>query len=84
MRENEIVKQIMKAQGETNAGLASKLSITQAALWDRLNNKKRKEIGLTVLCQILRMLDYKLVVMPRRTPIPKNSYQIQEDGEGQS
>ena len=40
MTSKEIVNNLMQAQGVSNAEMAAKLNLTQAALWDRLNPKK--------------------------------------------
>lgn len=66
MTGREIIKQIMEEQGVTNAELAAKLNITQAALWDRLNNKKVKDIPLSLLTEMIRMLDYTVQITPRK------------------
>lgn len=69
----EIVREIMQAQNVTNATLADRLKITQAALWDRLKLKKTikgeevstPNISVDKLNDILRCLDYELVIVPR-------------------
>lgn len=40
MTSKEIVNNLMRAQGVSNAEMAAKLNLTQAALWDRLNPKR--------------------------------------------
>jgi DNA-binding Xre family transcriptional regulator len=66
MTGREIIKEIMNEQGVTNAEMAFKLNITQAALWDRLNNKKVKDIPLSLLSEMLRALDYTVQIVPRK------------------
>ncbi|MBE6784150.1 MAG: winged helix-turn-helix transcriptional regulator [Ruminococcaceae bacterium] len=65
MNAKQIVKAIMEEQGVTNATLASRLGISQAALWDRLNNKKNKDLSVAILCDMLQALDYDVVITPR-------------------
>ena len=79
MTGREIIKQIMEEQGVTNAELAAKLNISQAALWDRLNNKKVKDIPLSLLTDMLRMLDYTVQITPRKQDkeCPRKTYRVE-------
>lgn len=77
MKGRDIVKSIMKQKKVTNADMAARLQITQAALWDRLNTKKTKDIPSSTLTEMLRPLDYKLVVVPRNTRLPADSFEIE-------
>lgn len=65
MNGREIIKNLMKQKGVSNADMANRLSITQAALWDRLNNKKVKDIPLSLLSEMLSVIDYDVVIVPR-------------------
>lgn len=81
MTGREIIKHIMKHQGITNATLANRLEITQAALWDRLDTqprkgKPRKDIPVSLLAETVQSLDYKVVVVPSNTRIPQDGYVI--------
>lgn len=78
MTGREIVKAVMQETNTTNAELAEQLEITQAALWDRLNNKKVKsDIGVTLLCKMLRLMKFKVIVVPRNTRTPVGGYEIE-------
>ena len=77
MRAREIVKVIMEKAGITNAVMAFKLNISQAALWDRLNNKKVKDIPVSTLVEMLRALDYKVVIVPRSSRLPDGGYEVE-------
>lgn len=76
MKGRDIVKSIMEQKKVTNADMAARLQITQAALWDRLNTKKTKDIPSSTLTEMLRQLDYKLIVVPRNTRLPADSFEI--------
>lgn len=77
MEAREIIKNIMSADEVTNAELARRLDITQATVWDRLNNKKgRKDIPVSLLKTMLSALGYKIVVVPDETPIPEGGYEV--------
>lgn len=79
MTGREIIKEVMNEQGVTNAELAAKLNITQAALWDRLNNKKVKDIPMSLLSEMLRMLDYTIQIVPRKQDKekPKRTFKVE-------
>lgn len=76
MRGREIVKEIMKEQGVTNTLMANRLNITQAALWDRINSSKVKDIPLSTLNEMLRALDYKIQIVPRDSRLPNKGYKV--------
>jgi len=65
MNSKETVKAIMEEKKISNADMAGALNISQAAMWDRLNNKKTDTITVSKLNEMLRYLGYDLVIMPR-------------------
>lgn len=73
----EIVNVIMKDQGVSNAEMAAKLDLTQAALWDRLNPKKTNNMTVKKLNEMLKMLDYKIVVVPRKSRVSERCYEVE-------
>lgn len=77
MKAREIVKAIMENANITNATMASRLSLTPAALWDRLNTKKAKDIPVSTLNEMLKVLDYKIVIVPRETRVPTNGFTVE-------
>ena len=76
MKGREIVKEIMKEQGVTNSLMANRLNITQAALWDRINSGKVKDIPLSTLNEMLRALDYKIIIVPTDSRVPDKGYKV--------
>ena len=64
MTGREIVKSIMEKQGVSNADMAKRLNITNAAMWDRINSPKVKDIPLSILSDMLRVMDYKIQIVP--------------------
>ena len=76
MKGREIVKAIMEQKAVSNADMAARLQITQAALWDRLNTKKAKDIPSSSLTEMLRHLDYKVIIVPRSTRLPEGGYEL--------
>lgn len=64
MNGREMIKAIMEEKGVTNAVLSYRMGITQATIWERLNNKKTRDIPLSTFCDMLRALDCELLVVP--------------------
>lgn len=77
MTSKEIVNTIMKDQGVSNAEMAAKLDVTQAALWDRLNPKKTNNMTVKTLNEMLKMLGYKIIVVPREKRLPEGGYEVE-------
>ena len=70
MRTTEALKAIMEEQGISNIKLASRLGVTPAVSWDRVNNDKKKNgLSVRVLAEMLAVMDYKLVIVPRETKV---------------
>ena len=78
MNGKEIVKDIMDKNDISNSTLASRLNITQATLWDRLNNKNVKDISIPLLTEILRSIDYKLTIVPRSKRLNDDEYEVNQ------
>lgn len=77
MKAREIIKVIMEKKGVTNACMAARLNITPATLWDRLNTKKAKDIPVSLLSEMLRALDYKVVLVPRNSKMSADWYEVE-------
>ena len=83
MNNREIIKMIMREQEVSNSVLAKRLGVTQATLWDRLDTtprkgKPRKDISVALFSEMLRALDYKVVVVPENARI-RDGYVIGEE-----
>lgn len=79
MNSKEVVKMLIKEKGTTNAEVASRIGITNAAIWDRLNSEKAKSLTINKLNEMLRALDYEIVIMPRaKAGKIDNAYVIEE------
>lgn len=76
MTSKEIVNNLMRAQGVSNAEMAAKLNLTQAALWDRLNPKKTNNMTVKKFNEMLKMLDYKIVAVPRKIRLPEGGFEV--------
>ena len=87
MNGREIIRDIMAKNEITNKLLANRLKISTAALWDRIDTqprkgkpgkpgKPRKDIPVSLLSEMVQAMDYKVVVVPVSTKIPKEGYTI--------
>ena len=81
MNGREIIRDIMTKQGMTNSEYARELSITSAALWDRLDTqprkgKARKDIPVSLLADMVDVLGYKLVVIPSNEEVSESWYEV--------
>ncbi len=78
MKARDIVKEIMTRKELGNAEFARVLNITPAALWDRLNTKKAKDIPVSTMNEMLAALGYKIAIVPEDTPILDNGFIVGE------
>lgn len=81
MNGREIIKDILTNKGITNSTYARELSITSAALWDRLDTqprkgKARKDIPVSLLADMVDVLGYKLVVIPKEEDVAESWYEV--------
>ena len=81
MNGREIIKDIMTKLNISNSTLANRLGITQAALWDRIDTKPRtgkprKDIPVSLLSEMVQVMDYKVMIVPSNTRLPKDGYII--------
>ena len=70
MNAKELIKLLMVEQNVTDADLARRLDISQAALWERISPKKSNNMSVHCVVEMLDALDYELCAVPRgaRTP----------------
>lgn len=76
MTSKEIISTLMRMQGVTNAEMAARLGITQAALWDRLNQRKTDNMTIKKFSEMLEILGYKVVVIPKKSHISESDIEI--------
>lgn len=68
------VREIMKNQSVGVNKLADRLGIKQNVLSMRL---KQENMGVAILGEMLRMLDYKIVIVPREARLPEGGIEIE-------
>ena len=81
MKARDIIKEIMTRKELGNAEFARVLNITPAALWDRLNTKKAKDIPVSTTNEMLAALGYKIAIVPEDTPVLDNGFIVGEKEE---
>lgn len=70
----EAVKEIMKLKDIRPAVLCDRLKIKSNVLSERF---KQKNVSVEKLNDMLRAMDYKVVVVPRDTRLPEGGYEIE-------
>lgn len=76
MRGREILKQVMESNGISNADLAKRLGVSNATIWERLNNKNVKDIPVSLMVDMLKVMDYKVLVVPADRRIREEEYEV--------
>ena len=70
----DAVKEIMKLKDIRPAVLCDRLKIKSNVLSERF---KQKNVSVEKLNDMLRAMDYKLVVVPRDTRLPEGGFEIE-------
>lgn len=70
----EAVKEIMKLKDIRPAVLCDRLKIKSNVLSERF---KQKNVSVEKLNDMLRAMDYKVVVVPRDSRLPEGGYEIE-------
>jgi predicted XRE-type DNA-binding protein len=74
MKANEAVREIMNTQEIKIATLASRLNIKHNVMSERL---RQNNISIDKLNEMLRALDYKIMVVPRSSRVPDGGFEIE-------
>ena len=70
----EAIKEIMKLKDIRPAVLCDRLKIKSNVLSERF---KQKNVSVEKLNDMLRAMDYKVVVVPREARVPEGGYEIE-------
>lgn len=70
----EALKEVMRITEVKTSVLADRLGIKQNVLSERY---KQRNVSVNKLSEMLRALDYKVVVVPRNTRIPDGGYEVE-------
>ena len=74
MKTNEAVREIMAQQEVGPSVLASRIGKTPRVVTDRL---AQENISIEKLNEMLRVLDYKIVITPRSRVTKKDEYEVE-------
>lgn len=74
MKATEIVRIVMKSKGVKVASLADKLRIKSNVLSERLS---QENISIAKLDEMLRPMDYKILIVPRDTTEKEGWYRAE-------
>ena len=77
MRGRDILKEVMTEKSLSNAELAKRLNVSNATIWERLNNKNVKDMPVSLMTTMLRAMDYKVIVVPANTRLPEGGYEVE-------
>jgi len=70
------VREIMKLREVKPSMLCDRLGIKSNVLSERF---KQENISITKLNEMLKAMDYKIILVPRNTRLPENSFEIGTD-----
>ena len=70
----DIIREVMKMKGVTVSSLSSRLGVKQSTMSQRLT---QKNVSVVKLNEMLRVMDYKLVAVPRTSRMPEGSYEVE-------
>lgn len=71
----EALRHIMLSQSIGVSKLADRLGLKQNTISNRLNGERT--LGIDKVIEMSRALDYKVVLMPRDSRLPKDSYEVE-------
>lgn len=70
----EALKEVMKLREVRPAMLCDRLGIKSNVLSERF---KQKNVSVTKLNEMLRLMDYKIVLVPREARTPEGGFEIE-------
>lgn len=77
MRSKEVVANLIKTSGNSIAGVGKAVGKSTQALWNMLKNTDRKNMTVENLSQLLDVLGYKVVIVPKGMNV-KNGFEVEE------
>lgn len=77
MKSKELVSNLIKESGNSLAGVAKVIGTTTQGVWNKLYSPARKSLTVDSLVELLDVLGYKVVVVPKGTNV-KNGYEVEE------
>lgn len=74
MKAKEIIRKIMESKEVRPSELASRIGVSRATLNNRIN---QDNISIDKLIDVLRVMDYKIIIVPRSAKLPKDSFEVE-------
>lgn len=74
MNAKEITKNIIEEQRLKITDVADRLGVSRQVAWARVN--RGEVMSLEALIETLRVLDYKIQIVPRSSRLPDGGYEI--------
>ena len=74
MKVMDAIKEVMVHKDVKQAALRSRLGISQQALSARFT---QENVSIGKANEMLRAMDYKIVIMPREARIPEGGYEVE-------
>ena len=83
MKANEVIRTILKDTHVSQSTLANRTGLTRQAVYERLKQKSSTSkdphsLSTAAFVQLVKGLDYKVVLMPASARTPKDSYEVDE------
>lgn len=78
MKTETAVREIMKNKESGVTKMADRLNKSPRLVSERLS---QKNISISKLQEMLRVLDYKITLLPRNTRLPEGGYEITVENE---
>lgn len=74
MKATEAVREVMKEQAIGVNKMAARLDKPSRQISERLS---QSNISVVKLNELLRVLDYKILIVPRESSVPKGGYEVE-------
>lgn len=74
MKTSEAVREVMKTKQVGVSQIADRIGKSPRLVCERLG---QENISITKLQEMLRVLDYKIVIIPRESRIPDGGYEVE-------
>lgn len=74
MKTSDAIREVMKTEKVTQRALCGRLNLPPTTLSGRLS---QDNISIDKLNEMLRVLDYKIVILPRDARIPEGGIEIE-------
>ena len=74
MKITDAIKIVMERKGVTQAALRSRLGVKQPTMSMRMT---QENMSIGKANEMLRAMDYKIVILPREARIPEGGYEVE-------